>query len=64
MPKKNKSCLSEFFSITSRICISMDDKTKLNSKGLTWEEFEKRIDKIFLDIQNLIKDTNDTSDNR
>ena len=41
----------------------MDDKTKLNSKGLTWEEFQQRVDKIFLDIQNLIKDTNDTSDN-
>ena len=45
------------------ICISMEDKTRLSNKGLSWEEFETRIDKIFEDIKQLIQDTNDTSDN-
>lgn len=40
------------------------DKDRLESKGISWDEFEKRIDKIFLSITNLIEDTNGTKNNR
>lgn len=34
------------------------DKNRLEEKGMSWEEFETRIDNIFKQIHNLIRDTN------
>lgn len=33
-------------------------------KDISWEEFEERMNKIFEDIQKLIKDTNDSKTDR
>lgn len=38
-----------------------NDKERLQAKGLTWQQFEKRIDGIFHAIEKLIKETNGDS---
>jgi len=35
----------------------------MNDNNLTWEEFEQRLNKIFDEIQSLIKDTNENKKN-
>lgn len=40
------------------------DKDRLESKGISWNEFDERIDKLFQSITNLIKDTNGTQNDR
>lgn len=37
----------------------MKDKDRLLDKGLDWNEFEERLDKVFKQIEELIQDTND-----
>ena len=38
----------------------LKDKENLENKGISWDEFEERLDKIFESIQKLIQDTNGT----
>jgi len=44
----------------------MNDKERFEekSKDISWEEFSRRMDKIFDEIQQLIKDTNGSKNNR
>lgn len=41
-----------------------NDRDKLEKKGLTWDEFEERLNSIHKSIEKLIQDTNDTQNDR